>query len=43
MASLMVAEALIAAVQDRTWKTSQARIATLEDLFDKTRLFRKFV
>ena len=43
MATLMVVEALIAAVQDRTWKTSQARIAILEDLFDNTRLFRKFV
>jgi DNA-binding MurR/RpiR family transcriptional regulator len=43
MATLLVVEALIAAVQERTWKSSQARIAALEELFDKTRLFRKFV
>jgi len=43
LATLLLVEALIAAVQERTWKSSQARIKTLEDLFDKTRLFRKFV
>lgn len=38
-----IVEALIAEVQNRTWKSSKERMAALETLFDRTRLFRKFV
>lgn len=38
-----IVEALIAEVQNRTWKSSKQRMASLETLFDRTRLFRKFV
>lgn len=40
---LFIAEALIAAIETRTWETTRARMNALEELFDKTRLFRKFV
>ena len=34
---------LIAAVEELTWSESKDRMETLERIFDKTRLFRKFV
>ncbi|MBZ0163556.1 MAG: SIS domain-containing protein, partial [Notoacmeibacter sp.] len=40
---LFIAEALIAAVENRTWATTSERMRSLEELFEKTRLFRKFV
>jgi len=40
--SMLSVEALIAGVQTRTWTSTRDRIKTLEDLFDRTRLFRKF-
>lgn len=43
IAILLVMEALISAVQELTWKDSKERMETLEGLFDRTRLFRKFV
>lgn len=41
--SLFVIEALIAAVQENNWDQTRTRIRTLEELFDQTRLFKKFV
>lgn len=41
-AILFVVEALIAAVQEANWEESESRLRTLEEIFDKTRLFRKF-
>jgi len=40
--SMLSVEALIAGVQTRTWAKTKDRIKTLEELFDRTRLFRKF-
>ena len=42
VAILSLAETLIAALQERSWDESRARVERLEDLFDQTRLFRKF-
>jgi DNA-binding MurR/RpiR family transcriptional regulator len=41
--TLIVVEALIAAVQTLTWDETRDRMKTLEDLFDQTGLFKKFV
>lgn len=41
--TLFILEALIAAVQTETWDETEDRMKTLEDLFDTTRLFRKFI
>ena len=41
--TLFIAEALIAAVQTANWDDTKARMSALEDLFDQTRMFRKFV
>lgn len=43
MVILFIVEALIAAVQNETWKDSKDRMHELERLFDQTKLFRKFV
>lgn len=40
--TMFIVEALIAAVEDATWQETQARMNSLEELFDQTRLFRKF-
>lgn len=42
VASTLVIEALIAQVQEKDWDTTQARIEELEEMFDRTRFFRKF-
>ena len=42
-AILLLVEALIAAVQDLNWAESRRRMEELEDIFDDTKLFRKFV
>lgn len=42
-AILALVETLIAAVQERTWGDSRARVERLEEMFDSTRLFRKFI
>jgi len=39
---MLFVETLLAAVQERTWDETRARMETLEDMFDKTRFFRKF-
>jgi len=40
--TMFIIEALISAVETLTWDTTQDRIKTLEELFNKTRMFRKF-
>lgn len=40
---MFIVEALISAVQNATWGDSKQRMGELEQLFDQTRLFRKFV
>lgn len=40
--TLFIVEALIAAVQTATWKETKKRMNALEELFDQTKLFRKF-
>ncbi len=41
--TLFTVEALIAAVQNSTWKETKQRMKTLEGLFDQTKMFRKFI
>jgi len=41
--TMFILEAIISAVQNQSWEKSKARMEELEDLFGKTRLFRKFV
>lgn len=41
-ALLLLTETLIAAVQEELWETTRDRMATLEDIFDSTTIFRKF-
>lgn len=41
--TLFVLEALIAAVQTATWNETRERMRMLEELFDQTKIFRKFV
>jgi len=41
--TLFIVEALIAAVQTMNWKDTEQRMRTLEELFDQTRMFRKFI
>jgi len=41
--TLFILEALIAAIQTETWDETEDRMKTLEELFDTTRLFRKFI
>jgi DNA-binding MurR/RpiR family transcriptional regulator len=38
---MMLAEALLAAVQGQDWTTTEARLARVEELFARARLFRK--
>ena len=40
---LFIVEALMAAVQTETWEETKDRMKALEALFDRTKLFRKFV
>jgi DNA-binding MurR/RpiR family transcriptional regulator len=41
--SMFIVEALIAAIQNATWRETKQRMKTLEDLFDQTKMFRKFI
>ncbi len=41
-ATVVILETLIAGVQQRNWDTTRDRMKAIEDLFDRTRLFRKF-
>ncbi|MBW4707158.1 MurR/RpiR family transcriptional regulator [Roseobacter sp. YSTF-M11] len=40
--TLLLIETMIAAVQDLNWEDTKNRMQTLEDMFDQTKLFRKF-
>ncbi len=40
--TLFILEAMIAAIQTATWDETKGRMKTLEDMFDQTRMFRKF-
>ncbi|WP_299402583.1 MurR/RpiR family transcriptional regulator [uncultured Roseobacter sp.] len=40
--TLLLVETVIAAVQDLMWSDTKERMQTLEDMFDQTKLFRKF-
>ena len=42
-AILLIVEALIAATQELAWDATRSRMEELEEIFDSTRLFRKFV
>jgi len=39
---LLLVETMIAAVQERSWDSSRKRVEALEEMFDRTRFFRKF-
>lgn len=41
--TMFILEAIISAVQSQSWESSKDRMEELEALFEKTRLFRKFV
>ena len=43
VAMMLLSETLVAAVEDTTWERTRARMNELEELFDATRIFRKFV
>lgn len=43
VAMMLLSETLIAAVEDVGWDDTKTRMRALEDVFDTTRLFRKFV
>ncbi|MCB9948380.1 MAG: MurR/RpiR family transcriptional regulator [Rhodospirillaceae bacterium] len=40
--TLFIVEALIAAVETATWQETRERMKTLEEMFDQTKMFRKF-
>jgi DNA-binding MurR/RpiR family transcriptional regulator len=42
-ALLLLTETLIAAVQEALWDTTRERMAELEDIFDRSKVFRKFL
>lgn len=42
ISTMMLVEALIAATQEKSWPQTQDRYDRLDELFDMTRLFRKF-
>ncbi len=39
---MLLLETVLAAVQERTWEETRARMEALEEMFDRTRFFRKF-
>jgi len=39
---LLLVEIVLASVQERNWDQTQERMKTLEEMFDRTRFFRKF-
>lgn len=40
--TLLLLESMIAALQEKDWTSTKKRIEDLEDMFDKTKFFRKF-
>ena len=43
LAVMLLTECLIAAVQERLWNSTETRMRELEEIFDRSRTFRKFV
>ena len=43
LAVMLLSECLIAAVQERLWNSTETRMRELEEIFDRSRTFRKFV
>jgi len=41
--TMFIIETIIAAVQTETWDDTRDRMKSLEDLFDQTKMFRKFI
>ncbi len=41
--TMFIVEAIIAAVQTENWSETKGRMKALEDLFDRTKLFKKFI
>ena len=41
--TLFLVEAVIAGVQTQTWDETKSRMKTLEELFDQTKMFKKFI
>ena len=42
ISTMMLLEAMIAATQEESWSETRDRYERLDELFDMTRLFRKF-
>lgn len=42
IATMLMSEIVIAEVQERNWEHTRARMEVLEEMFDRTRFFRKF-
>ncbi len=42
IATMLMSEIVIAEVQERNWDTTRRRMEMLEDMFDRTKFFRKF-
>lgn len=42
VATMLLVETMISSIQNLNWNDTRARMETLEDMFDQTRLFRKF-
>ncbi|HHB81416.1 MAG TPA: MurR/RpiR family transcriptional regulator, partial [Aliiroseovarius sp.] len=40
---MLFSETMVAAIENRTWERARGRMNELEELFDATRIFRKFV
>ncbi|MEM9708580.1 MAG: MurR/RpiR family transcriptional regulator [Pseudomonadota bacterium] len=40
--TMLMSEIVIAEVQERHWETTRSRMETLEEMFDRTKFFRKF-
>ena len=40
--SMLLAETMIAQIQERDWDNTRTRMEALEEMFDRTRFFRKF-
>jgi len=41
--TMFIVEAVISAVETQTWEETRDRMKTLEELFDQTKMFRKFI
>ncbi|MCK0096234.1 MurR/RpiR family transcriptional regulator [Yoonia sp. F2084L] len=41
--TMLLLETMVSSIQSLNWKQTKARIESLEDMFDQTKLFRKFI